>query len=203
MEQPVMKQAEIYSNLSAVDMSEYIVTDQGGHRYIKWADALAVLLKIYPEATFEQHKDALGNAFHVSSLGIEVTVSVTIEGLTKTFTHPVLNAINKAMKIEGYSYKTKAGERQVEAATTFDINTARMRALVKCIGLFGLGLYLYRDDLAPEIETLTSKQLQEVIDAVKRKGLILTDVCKAWNVHKIAQIHAENFDTMINWIEGR
>ena len=193
----------VFETLSKINMAEFIETDQGGNKYIKWADVWSVLLKHYPDATFEFHLNDVGDAFFVSSFGVEVRVSVTVDGLKRTFTHPVLNSINKAMKLDGYTYVTKKGDRHVEPCSTFDINSARMRALVKCIGMHGLAIYLYRNDLNPEVELVDSKQLQEIIDKIKAKKLVLSDVCKAWNMDKIAHLQAQNFDTMIEWVAGQ
>jgi hypothetical protein len=46
---------------------------------------------------------------------------------------PVMDNKNKAMKKQAYTYQTSYGEKTVEAATMFDINTAIMRCLVKNI----------------------------------------------------------------------
>ncbi len=192
----------VYENLSQVDLGEYVRADQGGNKYITWSDAWATLLKHYPEATFEFHQDDVGNAFFVSPFGVEVRVTVTIDGLKRTFTHPVLNSINKSMKLEGYSYTTKKGDRQVAPCTTFDINSARMRCLVKCIGMHGLGIYLYRDDLSPEMETVDSKQLQEMTNKIREKNMKIAEVCKAWNLPSLAKLHAQNFDNFMSWMDG-
>ena len=191
----------VFETLSVINMAEHVKADQGGNKYIKWADCWAVLLKHYPDSTFEFHENEVGDAFFVSSFGVEVRVSVTVDGLKRTFTHPVLNSINKSMKLDGYSYTTKKGDKHVEPCSTFDINSARMRALVKCIGMHGLAIYLYRDDLNPEVELVDSKQLQEVVDKIKAKELSLSDVCAQWNMSKIAQLQADNFDTMIDWLD--
>ena len=60
------------------------------------------------------------------------------------------------MKIQPYTYSvynrtTKQYEnRNVEAATMFDINKAIMRCLTKNLAMFGLGLYLYNGEDMPE-----------------------------------------------------
>jgi len=130
-----------------------------------------------------------------------VKVSVTINDTTHTLNYPVLNSYNKSLKVEAYEYTTKKGKNIVAPASTFDINTSILRALTKCIALFGLSIFLYQDEMQPDIETVDSKQLQEITDAIRAKGLILSEVCKSWNLGKLAQLHANNADNMLEWLE--
>ncbi|MDE7108482.1 MAG: DUF1071 domain-containing protein, partial [Muribaculaceae bacterium] len=70
------------------------------------------------------------------------------------------------MKIQPYTYSvynrtTKQYEnRNVEAATMFDINKAIMRCLTKNLAMFGLGLYLYNGEDMPETLETTEDSLQ-------------------------------------------
>ena len=54
------------------------------------------------------------------------------------------------MKTKPYSFKTKYGEKNVNAATMMDINKTIQRATVKALGLHGLGLYIYAGEDLPE-----------------------------------------------------
>ena len=193
----------IYETLREVDVTRYARADQGGHKYVPWSNAWAILKKHYPQATFHQHLNDVGDAFFVSTMGVEVRVTVTIDKESQTFTHPVLNSINKSMKIDKYTYTTKKGDRHVEACSSFDINSARARALVKCIALFGLGLDVYSDDLQPEIELIDSKGLQMIVDKIKEKGFILSEICAEWQIPKISSLHAVNVDTMLDFLDSR
>ena len=90
---------------------------------------------------------------------------MTTNGETKSMWLPVMDGANKAMKAQPYTYQVKKygddkrwhGEyedKEVKAATMFDINTAIMRCLVKNIGMFGLGLYIYAGEDVPDGETV-------------------------------------------------
>lgn len=172
-------------------------------RYIPWHSQMSELLKSYPEATWEVHENDVGDPFFVSTMGVMVKVSVTIEELTRTINYPVLNSYNKSLKVEPYSYTTKKGEIKVPACTTFDINSAIMRAFTKCVATHGQGLHVYKDEMHSEPELLDSAQLQTVITKIKEKNLVLSQVCAAWQIEKIAQLHAVNFENMINWVEAQ
>ena len=192
----------IYQTLSKVDMSQHIKAVQG-QRYIPWSDQWSELLKHYPEATFLVHENEVGDPFTVSVMGVMVKVSVTIENLTHTINYPVLNSYNKSLKLDPYVYKTKKGDVTVQACSTFDINTSIVRALTKCIALHGLGLYVYRDELQPEIELVGSKDLQTILDKIKEKNVSLMEVCQDWQMDKIAHLQAQNFDNMMQYLEAK
>ena len=63
-----------------------------------------------------------------------VQVSVHVEGETQTEVFPVLNHSNKPIR----------------SPSSFDVNTALQRALVKAIAMLGLGLYIYAGEDVPE-----------------------------------------------------
>ncbi len=202
----------VFNTLSTLDVSQHIKVLQR-QNYISWADSWNEVKKIYPSAKYKVHEDQNGNPFFVSSIGIFVKVTVKIEDEEQTINYPVLNSANKALKVEPYSYKVKEYingkptgnliDKYVEGATSFDVNTAIMRALTKCIALHGLGLYIYRDEITPNVETVDSSQLQAMLDLMKVKGLSPSTVAKAWNIEKIAQLHSANFDTMMDWLKGQ
>ena len=69
--------------------------------------------------------------------GYFVEVAVTVQGLTLSQIHPVLDGKN----------------RPIFEPTAFDINTSIQRCLVKAIALHGLGLYIYAGEDLPEGES--------------------------------------------------
>lgn len=75
---------------------------------------------------------------------------VTIEGETLEMWLPVMDGANKSMLKKPYTYKTKYGDKAVEAATSFDVNKTIMRCLVKNLAMFGLGLYIYAGEDLPD-----------------------------------------------------
>ena len=203
---------KVFGILNTKDMRPHVKSLQGA-TYIPWADQWGELLKSYPDSTFEVHENDIGDPFTVSIMGIMVKVSVTVEGLTRTINYPVLNSANKAMKTEAYTYQVmeyvnkkptgKMLDKHVNSATTFDINTSILRALTKCIALHGQGLYIYRNEMQPDVVVIDSKGLQMVVDKIKEKGFKLSDICNEWHIPKIADLHAENLDKMLEYLEDR
>jgi NH3-dependent NAD+ synthetase len=84
-----------------------------------------------------------------------VITQVNINGETLEMWLPVMDGANKAMMNTPYTYKTKYGDKTVDAATMFDINKTLMRCLVKNLAMFGLGLYIYAGEDLPEAEPIS------------------------------------------------
>ena len=129
---------------------------RNGLTYLSWSWAWAEFKKFYPNAHYEVAKTAQGLPYFESDAGAMVYTVVTAGGCTHEMWLPVMDGANKAMKKEGYTYKTKFGEKSVEAFSMFDINKTIMRCLTKNLAMFGLGLYIYSGDDLPTIELDTA-----------------------------------------------
>lgn len=139
MEVPVTTTAaDIWRTLSAVNVNEHIER-KNGFSYLSWAWAWGVLMQHYPEAEFEFEADANGDEVFVFSDGsCEVRCIITIAGVSRRMWLPVMNHRNDPIK----------------NPHARDINDTRMRCLVKCMALFGLGHYIYAgEDLPSEEKT--------------------------------------------------
>ena len=92
--------------------------------------------------------------------GYMVFVKVTINQQTREMWLPVLDSSNHTMKAEPYVVVTKYKKYTVPAASMGDINRSLMRAIVKCLSLFGLGLYIYRGEDVPSTDSADSATMQ-------------------------------------------
>ena len=113
--------SNVWTTLSAIDVSKHI-EKKGNLSYLSWAYAWGTLMKYYPDASycyFEPRIDENGT--------VEVEVELTIESITRRMWLPVMDNRNKA----------------VVNPTSREVSDARMRCLVKCIAMFGLGHYIY------------------------------------------------------------
>lgn len=148
-----------FERLSKINVNEY-VEKKDGLTYLSWAWAWSVTKKECPDASYTllptEYDDALGFMCHTS---------VTIEGQTLEMWLPVMDSKNKSMKKQAYTYTTKYGDKQVEAATTFDINKTMMRCLVKNLAMFGLGIYIYAGEDLPEGEVKETAKAPEPVKA--------------------------------------
>ena len=124
---------------------------KNGLTYLSWAWAWQEALKQDPAATFhvqtfdgKPYMDVNGTAM--------VWVTVTMGGRSRTCFLPVMNSQNAPISAAGRTFKDKYGNEKVEKLDSFNVNTAIMRCMTKCLSLFGLGLYIYAGEDLPEGE---------------------------------------------------
>ena len=174
MEEAKVKKS-VFETLNAINVNEHVEKKKSGEKnpdgsdkyltFLSWVYAWGQVKQHFPDASYEVRHWGDKPYLNDDQLGIMVETSVTINGETITMWLPVMNSTNKAMKAVPYSYKTRNGDRFVEAATMFDINKAIMRCLAKNIAMFGLGLYIYAGEDLPEEEAKQAKsELQAKID---------------------------------------
>ena len=155
-----------FDALYSADLSEE-VEKKNGLTYISWSQAWKVMKQFYPSANYTIHTNPnTGLPVFESELGLMVHTSVTADGITYEDWLPVMDYNNRSMKSQGYSvqvydkYKKQYVEKKVEAATTFDVNSAIQRSMVRCLARHGLGLYIYNgfDHLSDETSETTPQQ---------------------------------------------
>lgn len=162
---------EVFDELYAVNVNEY-TEERKGLTYLPWADAMMEVKKRYPDFSYNiLWFNGFPFLFH-EDLGYMVFTTVTIENETRLMWLPVLDTNNKAMTNHEYTYDTKSTKGiKVAKATWYDINKALMRCIVKNIGVFGLGINIYKKDSLPEPEEkaneLAEKQAAELAAAQK------------------------------------
>lgn len=143
---------DIFKTLEKVNVNEH-TEKKNGLTYLSWSWAWAEVMKRFPEAHYDIVTFDGKPYLYDENLGYMVMTTMVIGDIQRTMWLPVMDEKNKAMKAQPYTYKTKYGEKMVEKATMFDVNTAIMRCLVKNIAMFGLGLYIYSgEDLPAESE---------------------------------------------------
>ena len=121
-----------FAKLAQIDVSQH-VERKGEFAYLSWPYAVQQLRLADPTATWEVRRFD-GLPYLKTETGYFVEVAVTVQGVTLSQIHPVLDADN----------------RPIAAPTSFDVNTSIQRALVKAIALHGLGLCVYAGEDLPE-----------------------------------------------------
>lgn len=135
--------------------------------YLSWAWAWDQALRADPNATFhvESWTDDQGQTkcwMDVNGTAM-VWVRVNMLGQTRTCMLPVMNARNEPISISGRQFKDRYGNEKVEKLDAFNLNTAIMRCLTKCLALFGLGLYIYAgEDLPMDDEPEAKKKPEDM-----------------------------------------
>lgn len=149
----------IFNKLNDINVSDH-VEKKGNFSYLSWVWAVQQLRKACPSAVWEV-KRFDGLPFLRTELGTFVEVAVTVEGITLSQIHPVLDNRNKPLP----------------TPSSFDINTSIQRCLVKAIALHGLGLYIYAGEDLPESEKVETEKVTVYdgdivadIQATKSKG---------------------------------
>jgi len=140
----------VFQKLKDVDISK-LAEQKGKFDYLSWAHAVREMLKVFPEATWEVHEyDSM--PYMQTATGYYTKVSVTIEGLTRTQIHPVLDNKNQT----------------IDTPNAFQINTSIQRCLAKAIALHGLGLSLFAgEDLPDNITDKQEKEFTKLANQVK------------------------------------
>ena len=160
--------SNIWQTLSRFDVSKE-VEQKGKFDYLSWAWAWAYVKEKYPEATFEKHifrdnqdnplpfmRDTKGNTF--------VMVSVTIESITHTEIHYVMDNRNQAIQFPDASA----------------VNKALQRCLVKAIAFHGLGLNVYAgEDLPMDLDEEDGSLIIEAFN----KATSTQELDDSWRFH--------------------
>ena len=144
-----MQESNAFRRLFEIDVAKYI-EKKGQFNYLSWPYAVAQLRLADPQAQWEV-KRFNGLPYLVTDLGVFVEVAVTVQGVTLSQIHPVLDAKN----------------RPILAPSSFDINTSIQRCLVKAIALHGLGLYLYSGEDLPLASDEPKAEDKPVVPEVK------------------------------------
>ena len=138
--------------MNTLDLLKVNVNDhtekKNGLTYLSWAWAWQEALKADPTANWNVKMFGDQPMIKIGETAM-VFVEVTMLGKTMTCQLPVLDHRNKA----------------IPNPDAFQVNTAIMRCLAKCIGLHGLGLYIYAGEDLPEADTPDAtdfiKQIEE------------------------------------------
>ncbi len=173
------REESLFDRLARIDCSAHIETKQNASgvslSYLSWSWAWQIFKQHCPDAEFHvMEYDGKPYLFD-ENLGYMVAVRVITGKSSHVCRLPVMDNANKAMKNVPYEYATRNGKKTVAAATMFDINTAIQRCLVKCLALFGLGLYIYAGEDLPQIteeqavnELGACSTLAELADSCRR-----------------------------------
>ena len=122
----------IWNTLRDHDVTPYVETIPSGSfqaKYITWTAAWKILMHEFPNSNYEFHDTVWEGEGYAS-----VSCTVTIEDHPRYMWLPVMDNRHNAKK----------------NPTTRDISDARMRCLVKCLAMFGLGIDIYSKEDLPD-----------------------------------------------------
>lgn len=123
--------ASIWATLSQVDVSGRIEKKQN-LSFLSWSWAWGTLMEHYPQAEYSFQEPAESQR----DGSVMVYCTVTIDGLSRQMWLPVMDFKNQA----------------ISNPDAVQVNKAKMRCLVKCLAMFGLGHYIYAGEDLPSAE---------------------------------------------------
>ena len=115
---------QIWDTFSKIDVSGH-VEKKNGLDYLSWAFAISKLNEHYPNNSYAFTETTLEGGTVMTEC--VMTIQDGKETAIRTMWLPVMDYRNKA----------------IANPDAFAINTTRMRCLVKCLAMWGLGLSLY------------------------------------------------------------
>ncbi len=132
---------QIWQKLASIDLSSQ--TDKKGKlTYLSWAWAWGSLMNHYPNTVYEFSDRTFPDG------SMEVTCQVTITESDQSVTRSMWLAV----------MDNRNGSIQNPNST--DINKSKMRCLTKCLGMFGLGHYIYAGEDVPEDSSVSDEERQ-------------------------------------------
>ena len=193
------KKLSVFETLNKINVNEF-KEKKGSYDYLSWSDAVQYVLSVYPDATWETHefdipmnreKDCGWYAkfpYMTTHSGCFVKVSVTIEGITRTEVHAVMDNYNKA----------------ILEPTATQINNSIKRCLVKCFAVFGLGLYIYRGEDLPEDDKpqeISKEQHDYLMTLLKGRDKAFVESIEVAIRNK--KLNTNNFDGYIEQLQKK
>ncbi len=182
-----------FAKLNAVNVSDHI-EKKGQFSYLSWPYAVAQLRQADATATWQVIRFD-GLPYQKTDCGYFVEVAVTVEGVTLSQIHPVLDSKN----------------RPIEMPSSFDINTSIQRCLVKAIALHGLGLYIYagedlpegadQPDVVPAVDTVNAQHIARIKGLLAETGQNLQRLLAFLRVDALDQILATDFPRVVQLLE--
>jgi len=123
------KTTTTFKALASINVKDKI-EKKGRFDYLSWAYAWAIIKDKYPDANRKVYEsDHTGLNYFTDGNTAYVKVGVTVGGVEHIDYLPIMNHQNRSIKVEN--------------VTSFDVNKAIQRSMVKAIGMHGLGLSLW------------------------------------------------------------
>ena len=177
--------SEIWGKLSRIDVGDQIETatiptkagKEYSYQYLSWSWCWTTLMSVYPESRFKILPD---EKFDDGTVMVNVQVIIIDQGrkASRTMYLPVMDRKNNGIQNPGARF----------------INDTRMRCLVKCLALFGLGLDLWAKSDIPvgsigdpldESQAELLRGLYDRLESDAQKSfLVWADVDDISSIHK-------------------
>ena len=129
---------EVWDTLSGINVNEH-TEEKGGLTYLSWAWAWSIMMDHYPELTVKWHG-------MTDSDGVTRDVTIYPGGTASVCCSVTIgDHVRREMWLPVMDYKNKAIANPDSRA----ISDAKQRCLTKCLGILGLGAYVYAGEDLP------------------------------------------------------
>jgi hypothetical protein len=176
----------IWDTLSKIDVSEHI-EKKVNLSYLSWAWAWATLMKHYPDAAYEFEMER----FEDGTTEVRVVLAITQDDQTvmRHMWLPVMDHRNKP----------------ISNPDAFAINTAKMRCLVKCMAMFGLGHYIYAGEDLPEAsnDTIDGDQYKTIMSLIEKTNSDMAKFLKAFNIESVEAMPQKSFQKALTALQRK
>jgi hypothetical protein len=183
--------SEVWNKLVAVDVSDHI-EKKGKLSYLSWAWAYGIMMENYPDLhySFEQDRCEFTNTVEISC---SVLVNKNDQSMVRSMWLPVMDHRNKA----------------IVNPDKFAINSSKMRCLVKCFAMFGLGHHIYAgEDINPVVAmaaeaVITPDQVLLLNAFFNSTGVTEEQFCKKFKIDAIFDLKAGFYDRAIAMLNDK
>ena len=182
--------ARVWADLSAINVNDHI-QKKGNLSYLSWAWAWSTLMSKYPESyyVFQDNRTENGTVM----VECVLTIHEGEEVATRTMWLPVMDHRNKA----------------IVDPDTRAISDARMRCLVKCLAMFGLGFYIYAGEDIPQAEAeeqskpIDQAQAQRLNEMLDYSGADVSKFLSHYKINSISELPLSHHEQAYNALAKR
>jgi hypothetical protein len=182
---------EVWQTLSAIDVSDHI-EKKGNLSYLSWAWAYGTMMEHYPELhySFEIDKCADTGTVEVSCVVHIHTGGEQDQVMMRHMWLPVMDHRNKA----------------IPNPDKFAINSSKMRCLVKCFAMFGLGHHIYAgEDINPVVANaiINDFQAKELKEMLHECDADVGAFCNHFKCENPSKLLASQFDRAMHALRNK
>lgn len=182
----------IWDTLSRIDVSDH-TEKKGKLTYLSWAWAWQELMARFPDTVY----DFTDRHFDDGTMEVTCHMAITVgaETVTRMMWLPVMDNRNNP----------------IQNPDAFQINTAKMRCLTKCISMYGLGSYIYAGEDLPQAvieeraaeaeKPVTKAQVKLLKEAVEHSGRSLVKLMSYYDVDKLEKLTFAQFEQALHACE--
>ena len=169
---------QVWQTLSAINVEKHI-EKKGKLSYLSWAWAYGIMMENYPDLHYSFEEDKCETTGTVE-IRCSVLITENDQSMMRSMWLPVMDHRNKA----------------ITGPDKFAVNSSKMRCLVKCFAMFGLGHYIYAgEDINPVVAmaaeaVITPDQVLHLNDFFNATGVTEKQFCKKFKINSIFELKA-------------